>query len=60
MKGIEKFCYMEIILDIILIVNGGNENDVGNKDGSVCLFVNVIFCWILNMFNIKYCIKNFC
>lgn len=60
MNGIEKFCYMEIILDIILIVNGGNENDVGNKDGSVCLFVNVIFCWILNMFNIKYCIKNFC
>lgn len=51
---------MENILDIILIVNGGNENDVGNKDGSVCLFVNVIFCWILNMFNIKYCIKNFC
>lgn len=60
MNGIEKFCYMEIILDIILIVNGGNENDVGNNDGSVCLFVNVIFCWILNMFNIKYCIKNFC
>lgn len=51
---------MENILDIILIVNGGNENDVGNNDGSVCLFVNVIFCWILNMFNIKYCIKNFC
>lgn len=46
-------------MDTTLTANGGNENDAGNNDGSVCLFANVTSRRISNMFNIKHRIKNF-
>lgn len=58
-NGLEKLRQTENILDTTLTANGGNENDAGNKDGSVCLFANVTSRRISNMFNIKHRIKNF-
>lgn len=58
-NGIEKLRQTENILDTTLTANGGNENDVGNKEDSVCLFGNSTSRRISNMFNIKHRIKNF-